>query len=325
VLRSGNAPANGSFDFQFQLFNAASGGTQRGPTLLADNVSVSQGRFTTILNFGNIFGNEALWLAVGVRTGTSTGSFTALSPRQSLTAVPFARYAATSGGGGNTAALEARIAALEALLAGVTREDDGNTIRVTGANLQVVNGTGATDGGENGLGNVIIGYNEPHPTYPNSKTGSHYLVVGKGNAYELHGGIVAGENNYVYGWYSSVLGGQYNEIDADFAAILGGQENKVWSSSSTISGGRFNSVLSQWGSVSGGAINRVTSNYGAVSGGYHNEAKGLYAVVSGGRNNWAEANVATVGGGHGIRTGGTNTSEYRWFVNNKVEVPNLYP
>jgi len=97
VLRNGNAPANGSFDFQFQLFNAASGGTQRGPTLVADNVSVSQGRFNTILNFGNIFGNEALWLAVGVRTGTSTGAFTALNPRQAVTPAPQARYAANAG------------------------------------------------------------------------------------------------------------------------------------------------------------------------------------------------------------------------------------
>jgi len=41
--------------------------------------------------------------------------------------------------------------------------DDGlgnmvTTIRVTGANLQIVNGLGATDS-ENGAGNLIVGYN----------------------------------------------------------------------------------------------------------------------------------------------------------------------
>ena len=53
--------------------------------------------------------------------------------------------------------LETRVAALEDLLANVSR--DGNEIYVTGANLHVVNGTGATET-TNGLGIVIIGYNE---------------------------------------------------------------------------------------------------------------------------------------------------------------------
>ena len=41
----------------------------------------------------------------------------------------------------------------------ISIEADG-TIRITGANLQIVSGSGATDGPINGKGNLIIGYNE---------------------------------------------------------------------------------------------------------------------------------------------------------------------
>jgi hypothetical protein len=47
---------------------------------------------------------------------------------------------------------------LQALLDGVTRNE--STLLFTGLNLQIRNGSGATDGLPNGLGNLIIGYNE---------------------------------------------------------------------------------------------------------------------------------------------------------------------
>ena len=53
--------------------------------------------------------------------------------------------------------LETRVAALEHKLHHVTASADA--ITVTAANLWVVNGTGATST-TNGLGNVILGYNE---------------------------------------------------------------------------------------------------------------------------------------------------------------------
>ena len=50
-----------------------------------------------------------------------------------------------------------RVAELEYLLKHFSR--DGHTVIVSGANLQVVNGTGTTYGEPNALGNVIVGYN----------------------------------------------------------------------------------------------------------------------------------------------------------------------
>ncbi len=48
------------------------------------------------------------------------------------------------------------------------------TVRVEGANLQVVSGPGATSGTVNGTGNLVVGYDEG----TGSQTGSHNLPAG---------------------------------------------------------------------------------------------------------------------------------------------------
>ena len=86
-------------------------------------------------------------------------------------------------------ALEARIAALEAKLSGLTRVNDDYII--TGANLYIQSGSGSTNGTVNGKGNLIIGYNELRG-YDNNRTGSHNLIVGREHNYSSYGGIVVG-------------------------------------------------------------------------------------------------------------------------------------
>jgi hypothetical protein len=92
-LLDNNAAANGLYDFDFRLFDAAAGGNQVGADMLLNDVSVSGGLFTVQLDFGNVFGATAVWLDIGVRPGASGASYTALVPRQTLTAAPFAQYA----------------------------------------------------------------------------------------------------------------------------------------------------------------------------------------------------------------------------------------
>jgi len=49
---------------------------------------------TTELDFGiGPFAGDQLWLEISVRDGVDTGSFTGLSPRQKLTATPYALHA----------------------------------------------------------------------------------------------------------------------------------------------------------------------------------------------------------------------------------------
>lgn len=90
-LEDGGSPANGSYDLQFELYDAAAAGVQLGSTITLDNLSVVNGLFTAELDFGSgLFGGGGRWLEIGVRPGASGGAFTLLTPRQELTPAPYA-------------------------------------------------------------------------------------------------------------------------------------------------------------------------------------------------------------------------------------------
>ena len=93
TLEDKGSPANGAYDFQFVLYDALSGGSHVGTTQVIDDLLVDNGYFTALLDFGDVFDGTALWLEISVRPGASTGSYTMLSPRQALTAVPYALFA----------------------------------------------------------------------------------------------------------------------------------------------------------------------------------------------------------------------------------------
>ena len=124
---------------------------------------------------------------------------------------------------------------------------DGTTLQFSGINLQVVSGSGKTDGTVNGKGNLIVGYDEPGlcndsglpgttcrsdadcGAFPASscvigaKTGSHNLVVGAAHGYSSYGGLVAGELNVVSGPYASVTGGSFDTASGTGASVSGGR------------------------------------------------------------------------------------------------------
>src|SRR5437660_5675292 len=90
-LTDGGAPATNIYDLRFFLYNADAGGSQVGLTVLQDNVPVTNGLFSVYLDFGTgAFDGSARWLEINVRPGNSTGTYTVLSPRQPITAVPYA-------------------------------------------------------------------------------------------------------------------------------------------------------------------------------------------------------------------------------------------
>lgn len=97
-LIDNGARANGTYDLQFAIYDASSNGNQIGATLTNSPVAVSNGLFTTQLDFGaGVLTNSPLWLEVGERQ-SGGGSFTTLSPRQALTAAPYAVAAGTLAG-----------------------------------------------------------------------------------------------------------------------------------------------------------------------------------------------------------------------------------
>jgi hypothetical protein len=134
-----------------------------------------------------------------------------------------------------TGSLADRVAELEYLLESFTR--DGDTVVVSGANLQVVNGTGTTDGEPNAVGNIIIGYQERR-VGGNDRSGSHMLVVGSRHNYSRFGGIVVGKQNATTGEYSSVGGGWYNTASGDLATVGGGNHCVASGLDSSVSGGQ---------------------------------------------------------------------------------------
>jgi hypothetical protein len=94
-LIDANRPADGEYDFIFRIYDAGSNGTQAGEDVNIPGVDVIDGYFTVELDFRNVFTGEARWLEIEVREGDNNDVFTILSPRQKITALPYALYAAS--------------------------------------------------------------------------------------------------------------------------------------------------------------------------------------------------------------------------------------
>jgi hypothetical protein len=186
-------------------------------------------------------------------------------------------------------------------------------LSVAQGNLFVTNGTGATNT-SNGLGNVIIGYNELRNDGSDDRLGSHFLIIGEYQNYRTFGGIVAGYHNDSNMDQASVLGGSFNVAEARLATILGGTANLASGDFGCVSGGGFGAALGAYSSVAGGSGNLAGGDYSSVSGGTGNEASGDAASIGGGIENRATALYSSVMGGvnnhatavHSSVTGGTD-------------------
>ena len=126
TLQDGGSPANGAYDFEFKLFDAASDGAQVGSTLAVGDVTVSGGLVNLPLDFGlAAFDGQARWLEIAVRPGASTAAYTLLG-RQALSAVPYALYA-----------LQAPWSGVGGLPAGFADGIDNNTTYTPGSGLKL--------------------------------------------------------------------------------------------------------------------------------------------------------------------------------------------
>ena len=194
------------------------------------------------------------------------------------------------------ATLKLQLEELASLLAGVTRPD-GDTILFDGVNVQLVNGEGDTET-SNGLGNLIIGYNEPPPNVTaGDRGGSHYLVVGAQHRFSSYGGMVVGWRNSATARWASVSGGFSNTASGPGAAVSGGSNNLASEGSASVTGGLNNTASGPGAAVSGGTNNTAGGGLAAVSGGEGNTAAGSWSSVTGGENNVANAAHSAVSGG----------------------------
>jgi len=101
-LDQNSAPVTGSCDLQFSLYDALTLGTQIGATQTLTNQTITNGLFSVQLNSSGEFGAEAFngqarWLDIAVRCPSGSGDYNSLSPRQALSAAPYALYSLESG------------------------------------------------------------------------------------------------------------------------------------------------------------------------------------------------------------------------------------
>ena len=88
TLQDNSQPANGSYDFEFALFDALEGGSQVGSTVTRTNVQVTDGSFSVTLDFGGEFPGAGRWFEISVRQ-IGGGAFTTLAPRQPVNSAPY--------------------------------------------------------------------------------------------------------------------------------------------------------------------------------------------------------------------------------------------
>jgi hypothetical protein len=90
-------------DIRATVWDALVGGVQIGSPSTAYDVDFENGRFTIEFDFGaSPFDGDARYLQLAVRAPAGSGGFTTLSPRQPLTAAPYALYALDGAGGGSS-------------------------------------------------------------------------------------------------------------------------------------------------------------------------------------------------------------------------------
>lgn len=93
-LRVDGAPAAGLFDLEACVYAAPGGGSPLGCATPIEDLPVSDGRFTAVLDAGAVFDGSTRYLELRVRAGNETTPHVPLQPRQALRTTPQAQYAA---------------------------------------------------------------------------------------------------------------------------------------------------------------------------------------------------------------------------------------
>ena len=162
------------------------------------------------------------------------------------------------------------------------------TIRIEGANLQIVNGAGQTYT-TNGLGNLIVGYLEAAGAV--NRTGSHNVIIG-GNDYSSYGGLCNGGGNKLLGSYSAILAGNGNVAQGELSVMVGGTGNSVQGYGSIAISGSDN-VVDVGPSGSG---NMILGGRNSSITGFANEN----VIISGYGNSFDEGDYNVIVGGNGV-------------------------
>jgi hypothetical protein len=314
-LNDGANPASGIYDLRFTIYSASSGGSAIGGPLTNSSTSVSNGLFVVTLDFGaGVFTGPERWLEIDVRSN-SMGGFTALSPRQALTAAPYALYAKGANAAGLTGALPPTT--LNGIYSNpLTFNNGANSF--SGSFYGQFFGTSFTGCSFAGDGSGLINLNASQiseGTFPASSLGNAWRIVGNNGTTETN--FIGTTDNQALDFRVANIRGFRIEPDQrpgnTSANIIGGSDSnrieRPASGGSVIVGGGFpggpNIIRSNSSGVfiGGGSANEAGPNANdvTVAGGFANAARTYGAVVGGGGYNLIETNsdYATIGGGGG--------------------------
>ena len=228
-IASGGVPAGGTYEMSFRLHDAATGGQPVGTQVTLPAVQATQGLFTVQLDFGSsVFDGAPRWLEISARSATSSGPFEVLSPRQPITAVPYAIRSLTANG--DASLLTTGTLPDERLGPGIARTNQlvplGNaivelTLAVGGhsnaleqLNLRVAGLSNAVVGGSNtvvGLTGIVSGLATSLVTVSNTVVGLSDAVAGLQDSVNGLAGVSTNQGNQL----NQILG----RLDVIVAAV----------------------------------------------------------------------------------------------------------
>ena len=302
-LNDGASPTTGIYDLRFAIYDAVAGGNGVGRVLTNAATAVSNGLFTVTLDHGlGVFTGGERWLEVGVRTNGSVGGFTPLTPRQPITATPYAILSASSGSvsngllqnpiflgtTGNTP-LELFAGSQRALRLEPNTNGAPNVIGGSPVNHVDAGVVAATIGGGGAVNYFGVAYS--------NRVASEFGTIGGGGANLIEPNststVIGGGfgNKIESGGFGSAIVGGFNHViqsNASISFIGGGYGNTNGGSSAGIGSGFFNSIGVNSGSsfIGGGYLNAIQPNSES-------------SVIAGGLENTVEPNAgrSAIGGG----------------------------
>lgn len=334
-LTDGPTPANGTYDFVFVLYDSSTGANQIGPALTNAAVGVSNGLFTTSLDFGQNFAEGERWLSIAVCTN-GNGAFVALNPLQRLAPTPYAITAQNLSGTLPASQLTGTLpsSVLGGAYAGVfTLTNAANCFNGNGLGLANVNAATLAGMGPNAFwqiggnagtmpGPQFLGTSDNQPLEFRVNGGRAFRLEPTTNAPNVLGGSAAnaaGPGSYA----ATIAGGDQNAIQTSaFTSIGGGVGNAILAGctssvigggylntngayDSTIAGGNHNSIgsSSHDSTIGGGYLNTIqaVSDTSTIAGGAGNNIQNnsVWSTISGGLNNGIQGFASTIGGGVG--------------------------
>jgi hypothetical protein len=298
-LNTNGVAYTGAAEFQFTLWDAVSGGSAVATNNPASLVAtVTDGLFTVTLDFGlNPFNGQPRFLDTEVRT--VIGPFTTLTPRQPVTATPYALRAlnlTTNGLAGTYGNAVTFNNAGNSFAGAFNGALSGNGSGLTNLNATTLGGLSSatfwkTNGnaGANPTNGAFLGTTDNLPL--EFKVSGHRALRLEPDFSGFYPNLIAGsdDNSIAAGLISSVIaGGEENNI-----LLSAGRPSE---GASVIAGGAGNSIGA---TLSGGIF--IFGGFNFIGGGHGNNirAKADFCTIGGGENNTVATNsqYATIPGG----------------------------